>query len=268
MRTMAVRSTAALLEEGAAAFHQEPDPGLARDAMPGQLKLMESLLRNDPENPRLLAALSEGFVGYAFLFVEDAEPDRAKELYRRAAGYGLRLLGTNKTLRGLERLGPKEMTATLRQAGPDDVPGLYWTAYAWAAWANLDKNDPEALAAVPKAVRMMRRVLELEPGFQFGGPDTFFGVYYCARPRIAGGDPKKGDEHFRKAAARTKGRFLMAKTLRAQHCAVAVFDEDLFRSLNREVLDSSAGALEDARLANEVAKLKSKKLLESFDDLF
>ncbi|MFH1726294.1 MAG: TRAP transporter TatT component family protein [Elusimicrobiota bacterium] len=268
LRTTALRTTAHLLDRGATAFYEEPDPVLARETMPGQLKLLEALLQNGPRNRRLLKALAEGFAGYAFLFLEDEYPDRAREFYKRAAGYGLRLLARNKRLAGLDRMQPDDMSRALRSAGRKDVPGLYWTATAWAGWANMAKNDAEALAAVPKAVRLMRRVLELEPGYQFGGPDLFFGVYYAARPRLAGGDPDKAKAHLDAALARTGRRFLTAQLLAMKYYAVAVLDDALFRNLYDEIQEAPAGGLPAARLADEVAKIKSKNLMEQIDDLF
>lgn len=257
-----MRVTAGALERGAPALRREPDPRLAREALPGQLKLLEALLENDPGNPALLAALAEGFAGYAFLFVEDEDPARAAGLYRRAGGYGAR------ALKGLGDSAPEAMRAALAEAGKEDVPALYWTAMAWAGWANLDKNDPDALAALPKAARLMERVLELDPGFQHGGPDLFFGVYYAARPRIAGGDPEKARAHFEAALARAGRRFLTAQLLYAKFHAVATLDEELFRRLLEEALAADPAALPEARLANEVARIKSRTLLERTDELF
>ncbi len=266
LRTIAVRTTADLLVRGASAFYEEPDPGHAQSAMAGQLKLLEALLKNDLKNPGLLKSLAEGYTGYAFLFFEDQEPERAKGFYRRAAGYGLRLLGRGR-LAGIEGLKPKAMKEALAKARAKDVPGLYWTAYAWAGWTNLDKNNPEALAVLPKAARFMERVLELDGGYQYAGSDVFFGVYYAGRPKIAGGDPERGRRHFEAAIARSPD-FLTNRLLFAKYYAVNVLDEELFRKILAEIGSADLGALPEARLANVVAQIKSKKLLEQIDDLF
>lgn len=267
-RTAAVRVTAGLLERGAPALREEPDPDLAREALPGQLKLLEALLRNDPANPELLVTLAEAAVGYAYLFLEDEAPERARGLYRRAADWGLRLAEAGGRLKGPASLSPEAMGRALSEAEREDAPALYWTAMAWAGAANLAQSDPEALATVPKAERMMGRALALAPEFQFGGPDLFFGVLYSARPKIAGGDPERGRRHFEAAVARTQGRYLPAKLLYAQHYAVATLDEDLFRSLLGEIAAADPAALPEARLANEVAKRKAKRLMERIDELF
>lgn len=267
-RTLTVRATAKVLDHGVAAVYEETDPVFAKDSMPGQLKLMEVLLRSDPRNSRLLKSLAEGYFGYAFLFLQEDEPDRAAALYRRSAAYALRLLGRDSKWTGLSDMPREKMAAALKTASRGDVPGLYWTANAWAGWANLEKSDTSALAVVPKAVRIMKRVLELDPDFQFGGPDLFFGIYYASRPRMAGGDPEKGKAHFESALNRTKRRFLMAHLLYAEYYTVAVLKEEQFKSLIAEIRDAPGDLLPEAALINAVTKLKSEKLLERFDDLF
>jgi hypothetical protein len=267
VRTIAVRTTGGLIAAGLPAFYDENDPQMAREAMPGQLKLLEALLESDPTNADLLGALTEGYTGYAYLFLEDSAPARAKNLYRRAASYGLRLLARNARLRGLEAMNAEDMSQALAGANLGDVNGLYWTAYAWAGWANLDKNNPEALAVVPKAARLMERSRVLRPGYQFGGADLWLGTYYANRPRIAGGDPEKARSYYEAALKASGRKFLTAQLLYAQYYAVNVLDEELFKSLLAEIAAADA-TLQGARLANEVAKQKSVHLLGKFDDLF
>lgn len=266
--TAALRTTAGLIDQGRPAVRRESDPEIARVALPAQLKMIESLLESDPGNPHLLASLAEGWAGYTYLFLEDTEPVRAAALYRRAAGYGLRLLARKKAFKDLERMSPEAFDAALAAAGKDDVRGLYWTATSWAGWANSAKSDPAALAVVPKAVHMMERVLALDPAFEHGGPDLFFGVYYAARPRLAGGDPTRALQHFEAALAREGRRYLHAQYLMMRYYAVGSLDEDLFRSLGSELAAADPAALPDGRLANEVARRKAAALLEKTDDLF
>lgn len=268
LRTAAVRTTAAAVERGMPAFYGESDPDYAREAAPAELKLLETFLENDPANPRLLRILSEGFSGYAFLFLEDAQPDRAARFYQRSLAYALRLCARNASLKALDTLAPETLDSALRKAGFADVPGLYWTAFGQAGWANLAKSDADALAGLPRAAKLMARVLELDPGYQYGGADLWFGMYYSVRPKMAGGDLEKAKAHFEAALARTQGRFLTGKLLYAQHYAVGALDEELFKKLLSEVLEAPADALPQARLANEIAKRKAKALLEKTNDLF
>lgn len=266
--TIALRTTARLVANGRPALRGESDPDVAKASLPAQLKLLEGLLVGDPENADLLSALAEGWTGYAFLFIEDEDPARAAAFYKRAASYGLRMLGRREEWRGLDAKNADDLEELLARAEAADVPALFWTATAWAGWANMDKTDPAALAALPKAARMMTQVLRLDPAFENAGADLFFGVYYASRPRIAGGDPSKALVHFGRAFERTGRRYLPAQFLMMRSYAAGELDSELFKRLAAEVAAADASALSDARLANEVAKRKAKALLERFDELF
>lgn len=266
--TIALRTTARLVADGRPALRGESDPEVAKGSIPAQLKLLEGLLVSDPENLDLLSALAEGWTGFAFLFVEDEDPVRAAAFYQRAASYGLRHLGRREEFKGLDAKTPDDLEELLTRAEASDVPGLYWTATAWAGWANMDKGNPAALAMVPKAARLMTRVLAIDPAFENGGADLFFGVYYASRPRIAGGDPSKALAHFESVLARTNRRYLPAHYLMMRTYAAGELDEELFKRLGAEAAAADPAALPDARLANEVAKRKAKALLEKTDELF
>lgn len=268
LRSIAVRSAAEILPRGIAAFYEEPDPALAREAMGSQLKLVEVLLKNDPGNPELLLAAAQGFGGYAFLFLEDEAPDRAKRIYARGRDFGIRALGKVLPARFDREPDLGKFSAMLGKVGKRDAGLLFWTAYAWGGWADLSRNDPQALADLPKVEAMMRRVEELSPGYFFGGPDLFFGAYYGSRPRILGGDPEKSRSHFERAVAASDGKFLMARVLYAQFYGVPSGDRELFRRSLEAALAGSPADLPEQRLANEVARIRARKLLEAIDELF
>src|SRR6266851_1353323 len=104
IRRYALNQAADVLAESGATFASDDDPELIKAAAPFSLKLMESFLAENPRHPGLLAAAASGFTQYAYAFVqqdaEEAEPRdlaaaeafraRARRLYLRAKGYGLR----------------------------------------------------------------------------------------------------------------------------------------------------------------------------------
>ncbi len=267
-RTIALRETTSLVSGGASALYEEPDPQLAREAFGSQLKLAEVLLRDEPDNPVLLSLLAEGFNGYAFLFFEDSEPARAKAFYLRARDYALRLLAPRRGLERVTELDGDALDKALKSAGPENAPALFWAAFGWAGYINLSKDSPSALAELPKAVALMERARQLAPDYHFGGADLFFGVYYASRPAILGGDVKKAQTAFEEARRRTAGKYLMTYVLEAKYLAVAKQDQELFTTLLKKVTDSEAGQVPNARLTDEVAKIKARTLLEKKDDLF
>jgi hypothetical protein len=265
---VAVLSTADILTLGRGATLDEPDYKLAHDAMPAQLKLVETLIVSEPADRNLRRLAAEGFAGGAFLFVEETDPGRAKALYLRGRDHALAALALKSRFAGLADKPLDEFQETLRNATLDDVPDLFWAGMGWGGYVNLSKDDASALAELPKVTAMMTRVQELDPSFHFAGADMFFGVYYASRPRILGGDPAKAKAAFERVTAATKGRYLMAHVLNARWYAVAVQDRELFKQLLTKVLESPAGRLPESRLTDEAAKLRAGRLLEKIDDYF
>jgi hypothetical protein len=80
---MAVQAALPLVENQVRAMQEERDPELAEQAIPANLKTLEGLLKQDPDNTWILENLAEGFCGYAFSFLEDAEPERASSFFVR-----------------------------------------------------------------------------------------------------------------------------------------------------------------------------------------
>src|SRR5882724_7355406 len=157
IRRYALNQAADVLAQSGATFASDDDPELIKAAAPFSLKLMESLLAENPRHPGLLAAAASGFTQYAYAFVqedaEEAEPRdlaaaeafraRARRLYLRARGYGLRGLevrhpGFGKGLRG-------SPGTAARAARGNDVPLLYWTAVSWAAAIGDSKDNPDLI---------------------------------------------------------------------------------------------------------------------------
>ncbi len=266
--SLALRSTSQLLDRGASAVYDEPDPQFARESMASQLKLIEVLLQNAPQDERLNRLAAEGFGGYAFLFVEDSQPERAKGFYLRGRDYALRSLSRRPGFSKIAASTADELDQALKSAAKADVPALFWAAFCWSSFINLSKDSPEALAQLPQAVAMMQRVHELDPAYYFAGPDLFFGVYFASRPRLLGGDPEQAKARFAAAERITDGKYLMTYVLKAKTLAVALQDRALFESLLAKVRETPAGSLPQARLADEVAKLKAAALLEKANDLF
>lgn len=265
LKQIAVRTTATVLEDAFAAFSEEEDPVLAEAAAASNLKLLEGLLKGDPDNRALLLLASRGFGGYAFAFAEDADPARAARLYLRGRDYGLRLLR-------LHGFSPPASLAAFQRAiqtlGREAVPAAFWTAYGWAGWINLNLGSPQALAELPRAAALMQRVLDLDETYFYGGAHVFFGSYYGGRPKIAGGDVEAARRHFERAAEIAEGKFLMNWVFYARYFAVPAQDRGAYVRLLRKVTEAPPDILPAERLANVLARKRAKRMLEQVDEHF
>jgi hypothetical protein len=150
----------------------------------------------------------------------------------------------------------------------DDVPALFWTANAWASYINLNIDDVRALADIPKVQLIMRRVLDLDETYYYGGPHLFYGILAASRAPTLGGEPLKAREHFEACLRINEHKFLLAKYFYARTYAVQVQDRELFCRCLQDILADSSDSLPELRLANKIAKKKACHLLARADDLF
>lgn len=268
LKLIVARSATGVLDDTIAALSAETDITQGREAAASLLVLLEGFIRSDPENPALRRAAAQAYGSFAFGFLEKDEPERARRLYRRGLDHGLRALGA---IPGFSKSARGELPAfrkNLGAIGKDNLPLLFWTAYCWSGWINLSRNDPDALADLPKAAAMMARARALDPHFFHGGPELFFGVYYGSRSPLLGGDPKKARAHFERAIAASGGKFLMAKLLYARYYAVQSQDKKLFTKLLTEIENAPEGSLPEQGLANALARKRARELREQAQELF
>ncbi len=81
VQTLAIRTMGGIMDYGLEAFNEEGDLKLAEDALGSNLKLVEALIKGDPENKKLLLMASQGFNAYALAFAEDDSVERARTFY-------------------------------------------------------------------------------------------------------------------------------------------------------------------------------------------
>jgi len=260
--------TAAMMGEASRAFNEEPDLEFARAAMPGNLKMIEGVLKSSPGNRDALVTLAQGYCSYAFAFLEDSprreDVARASALYLRGYGFGVRALGDKVREHSAGELEKFENAVN----DGDDAAALFWTGYCLGNWVNLNRSDVAAVAELSRAELFMRRVLELDPLYYNGGPRMFYGVYYGSRPRMLGGSTNKAKEHFEKAIKASDGKFLVARLMYAQFYAVPVQDEALFETTLSGIVNAPEGLLPGEAFANAVAKKRAAALLARKKDLF
>ncbi len=265
---IAVDSLTGIMGNGFDVLNEESDLELAATSIAGNLKLLESVLRTDPGNRDLLMMTCRGYASYAMAFIEDEDPVRAREFYRRGMVYGKQLFDPRGKLGKSFDATSADVEAALREAGPRDVPAVFWTAVSWGGYVSLGLTDPDALASLPKVEAMMKFVKDRDPGYFYGGADFFLGTIAGSRPPMLGGNPAASKEHFDNALSISGGKFLLTYVYYARTYAVQVQDSVLFGSLLTAVDTASLDILPAARLSNAVAKRKAVFLREKTNELF
>ena len=268
IRTIAVSTVGGIADDGFDAFTSESDLAFAEQALPGNIKLLEVMLKSDPDNERLLRLLSQGYASYALAFLEGKDDVRAREFYIRGRDFGYRIMrrdaGLAKALDGT----PDDLRAELAKRGKDDVPGVFWSAFGLGSYIQLSLTEPSALADLPKAEVMMEFVARVDSSYYYGGAHLFLGTLAGMRPQMLGGNPGKSQAHFETAIRVSGGKFLLTYVYYASSYAVQTQNEALFTELLTKVRDASLDILPEFRLANAIAKKKAELLLAKKSDLF
>jgi predicted anti-sigma-YlaC factor YlaD len=280
VRRFAMNQAADALAASGSTFASDDDPELIKAAAPFSLKLMESLLAENPRHPGLLTATASGFTQYGYAFVQqeadEVEPRdfaaaeamraRAKRLYLRALNYGLRGLEVAHPDFGTTLLAnPKAAVGVATKA---DVPLLYWTAAAWASAISLSKDNPELIGQIPAMEALIDRALQLDASYGQGSIHSFLISYEMSRAGAAGDPATRARQHFDRAIALANGSDASPFVALAEAVTIQKQDVKEFESLLNQALAVNPDAKPDKRLLNTVMQRRARWLLSRKSELF
>lgn len=260
VRKVGINAMAPTLNEVAGVGYKQTDLQFMRLALPGNLIMIEGMLELSPQNVTLLNVLAQGYCGYALAFVEDEDPEWAKALYIKGRDFGIRALKTNSKFRKALEKGERFEEAVAKINDEDYVPSLFWTGNCWGMWLNLSLTDPKALFDIPKILAIMKKVLELNDKFYYGGAHLFMATYYAGLPPMAGGGVDKALPEFEKAFEISENKFLLAHVFYAKFYAALIKDEELFDRTIDYVLNFDISKAPELALVNTISKEKAKRL--------
>jgi tetratricopeptide (TPR) repeat protein len=268
IQTIAVSTVGGIVDNGFAALTEERDLDFAEKALPGNIKLLEVMLKNKPDDIRLLTLTSQGYSSYALGFLEDSLQDRARDFYLRGRDFGMRILRQDKDLAKALDGSVEDLKAALRTYDSEMVPAAFWTAFGWGSYIYLSLGNPDAIADLPRAEALMDFVVKHDSSFYYGGAHVFLGTLYGSRPKMLGGNIDLAKDHFARALRINGGRFLMTYVYQARSVAVQTLDEALFDECLQKVESASLEILPEFRLANAIAKKKAQLLMSRRAELF
>lgn len=268
------------LARSGSTFASDNDPELIGSAVPFSLKLIESLLAEQPRHKGLLLAAASGFTQYSYAFVQEPADEldsqdlakaaamhlRARRLYLRARDYGLR--GLDARRKGAADALRKDPKAAVRAMDRADVPLLYWTAAAWGSAISLAKDDPDLVADQPIVEALIDRALALDESFDQGAIHAFLIAYESSRVGVKGDPAERARKHFDRALELSRGELAGPLVSFAENVSVSKQNRKEFESLLRRALDINVDARTEFRLANLVMQRRAVWLLGRASELF
>lgn len=261
MGQMVVRTSTPMLEGGVVAMNHETDLTLAQSAIPANIKLLEGMIEKDPNNALLHEYAAQGFMGYAYGFVEDDDPQRASALYRRGFDHAQLALRAHGLSVDVLSVPQQELESAVAKLDRRALPALFWGASCLANWINMNRNDPAVLAQFGKAATLMNRVLSLDDAYYYGSAHIFFGVYYGNRAPMFGGNYARAKAEFARARAITDGKLLIGDVMYAQYLARQEQDQRAFHDKLTAVVNAPPGLFPEMALLNAIAQRKARLLL-------
>jgi predicted anti-sigma-YlaC factor YlaD len=281
IRRTAVNMVGDALASGNSVYETDDDIELVVDALPFGLKLMESLLAESPNHTGLLQTACKGFFLYSYADVdyeaqltEETDLDkaramkvRARKLYLRALGYGMR--GLDKYYPGFKEqlyMNPEKAVArTDPKKKERDLPFLYWSAAALGSAISVSRDDAALIARLSEFEALVNRGLELDESWKQG-------AFHSIKIQLAGAgvgslDEKEIRRHYDRALELDGGQDAGLYVAYAEAVSVENQDAGEFRSLMDKALSVELDKNPQNRLANSIAQRKARWLLDHIDEL-
>jgi len=286
-KTLIVRQMAEMVDNGVTAFERDSDLDLTEKAIPANIKLLEAMLANSPDERRLTTLIARMYGSYGFGFLEtrleralytdshqgpdepdiDALKDQLNHTYKK---------GMNYALDALEQEVPGARTALARVASIDsylkrldknDVAPLFWYGFNLGAWVNRNLDSIRAVSRAHVARKVMERVLELDPGYNTGGAHLFLMAYFGSRPSMMGGSQEKAGVHYRQLRQIAGEEYLLADLFYGRFCLHQQQDREGFVATMQRIADHP---IKDGDLAlyNAIAAQRADIYLAAVDRLF
>jgi hypothetical protein len=271
---MQLAGCAAIMDRASADFGRQlsagildhDDPATVGAALPAYLLLLDGMNHDPKPNVARLCLAAELYGAYAGSFVND--PVRAKRLAARSLNYASRAAcATDKAWCGLPKRKFEDIDGVIGQAPEKSIDVLACVGSAWAGYIQANADDWNAIAAIPKAKRVIERVVEINPDFRDGQPQLYLGVMNSLLPSAYGGKPELARELFEDALKRSGGRNQMVRVLYAKQYARLVFDQALHDRLLAEALSADPQA-PGLTLTNMLARAQALALQSSSKDYF
>lgn len=248
LQKMAMRSATPLFEKSSDGMMKEGNWDFFKASAPGNIKFLELIYLQDPENLKLLAVLIKSYSGYAFAIpetlyfadeIEEREDSKWKadaiRFYTKSLDYGLYYLKQKDISReDLLSGNEKKLKEKLKEMDEEDLTAMLYFAQAWGSLINLQKDNVVLVSQVPKVKLLFDEVCSRKPDIDHNICDIFYAQYFASRPKMLGGDPEKGEEIFLKSMEKHPHNLLLRMSY-LQYVVLPAYDQEKYEKISLEM---------------------------------
>ena len=286
-KPLMVRQIADLVDHGMTAYERDDDWELMEKAFPANIKLLETVLANSPDDRQLLTMLSRMYGSYSFGFVEtrleetiylvhpsDSRAkamallkDRVNRYYEKGVDYALMALENSMpgATAAFQKVGT--ITPYLDKLGRKDVAPLFWYGFNLGAWVNRNLDSVRAVSQAHVARKVMERVLELDPAYNHGGAHLFLLAYFGSRSPMLGGSQAKALDHYQQVKMIAGDNYLLPDLFLGRFCLHQQQDRKGFLDMMHRIVGHPADG-DEVALYNAIAGRRAAAYLAAVDTLF
>jgi len=260
-------------------YLSDDDPQLVKDAFPFNLKIIEILLDQNPDDREMLLTALSSFTMYSFGFVmEEAEKrsiedytagneiyDRANKLFTRALRFGMH---------GMELKYPEFnnwMAKRDNENNPfekEDISYLYWLSAAMGGSISSSQGNPIFVVDLPKIGWLLEKSMELDESWNNGALYSAMISFTMSRPDVVKDREQIAREYFNKAVQASSGKDCSVFVRFAESVDIKNQNKVEFLENLNYVIVFDLETAKEFKLTNAMAKARAKWLIERIDDLF
>ncbi|MDW8245133.1 MAG: TRAP transporter TatT component family protein [Sandaracinaceae bacterium] len=289
LQLMAASTSVAVARRAAPGINYMRDPEIAEAAIPSVIQQNEALVYLLPDDAGVITSAVRVYASYGYGFLEDkmeqAEFDGAEEQviehYRQRAGLAYlrareiafqwldRKRPEEGGILGVQRKGLEAFTQHIKKfTSEEEAIVLFWAAYSWARYINLNRDKMDALADLPYVSAIADHVNAIIPSYYDYGPVALRAGLMAAAPPALGGRHAEAKAEFERAIQLSGRHNLLFLVTEARLVAVPLQDRALYRSLLEEVLRFDVDSKPEHRLPNLLAQRRARRYLAEIDNLF
>ena len=237
------------------------DPVLVGSTLASWLLVVDTLVKESPENRNLLVFACRLHAYYSFGWVIDEDLERGRKLYWKGIDYGMRALRMNEPFREAldQNVLPEEAVKLLDPQ--KDLPAAFYTSLVLGLLLISSLDLPEVLILGDTFKELTLWAIDVDETFHYGAGHTLIGIYYGIMPGMLGGGPDKSKKHFDKAIELDE-TLLLHYWGYARYYPTLTGDEEHFDQLLDHIRNTPSDINASVTALNEVVKQKARRLDE------